>query len=257
MFMDERTFDRIARLFAARRGRREVAAALGALVAGAPALPAVAQVGAENPGTARCGTKGDPCGSSKDCCSGYKCNKKKGKCKSDGGSTCKVEGDRCSTDRDCCSDLICDSRGRCNQGESRVTFVRKWGEFGFADGQFDTPSGIGLDTDDGGVTVYVADTLNDRVQKFDSDGLFLTKFGDTGSGDQLLNEPHGVAVNAYSGDIYVADTAANKIKMWKNSGIATVTYDRSYGSRGSSTGRCPPGRTGSRHLSIGNPTRER
>ena len=38
-----------------------------------------------------------------------------------------------------------------------------WGSFGAGDGQFDHPSGIGVDLDG---NVYVTDESNHRIQKF-------------------------------------------------------------------------------------------
>ena len=46
------------------------------------------------------------------------------------------------------------------------------------DGQFNSPRGIFIDST--GKLVYVVDTANDRIQKFDSNGKFITKWGSTG-----------------------------------------------------------------------------
>ena len=43
-------------------------------------------------------------------------------------------------------------------------FLTKWGTEGTGDGEFDAPSG--LDVDSAG-NVFVADTLNDRIQVFE------------------------------------------------------------------------------------------
>ena len=45
---------------------------------------------------------------------------------------------------------------------------------GTGDGQFKTPSGIAVDSSD---NVYVTDGGNNRIQKFDSNGKFITKWG--------------------------------------------------------------------------------
>src|SRR6185437_6757200 len=56
---------------------------------------------------------------------------------------------------------------------SNGTFLTSWGSTGLSDGQFINPSGIGVDSKS---NIYVADYgENNRVQKFDSNGNFITK----------------------------------------------------------------------------------
>ena len=50
-----------------------------------------------------------------------------------------------------------------NSASAEVTFLNTWGNYGTGDGEFDTPWGIAL-SDTG--QVYVADTYNDRIQRF-------------------------------------------------------------------------------------------
>lgn len=63
-------------------------------------------------------------------------------------------------------------------GNSRVvkfskdgTYLFEWGKFGNKQGEFNIPHGIDLDKNG---FVYVADRENNRIQKFDSDGNFIT-----------------------------------------------------------------------------------
>ena len=81
-------------------------------------------------------------------------------------------------------------------------FITKWGSLGSGDGQFNYPNGVAIDSSG---NVYVADSDNHRIQKFDSSGGFITKWGSFGSEDGQLNGPSGVAVDS-SGNVYVADT---------------------------------------------------
>jgi DNA-binding beta-propeller fold protein YncE len=39
--------------------------------------------------------------------------------------------------------------------------------------------------------VYVADSGNNRVEKFDSSGNYVSQFGSSGSGNGQLNNPYG------------------------------------------------------------------
>lgn len=57
-------------------------------------------------------------------------------------------------------------------------FLAHWGSFGSGPGQFNYPTGI--DVDPLG-NVWVVDTLNNRIQLFDSSGAYLGKFGSYGS----------------------------------------------------------------------------
>lgn len=61
--------------------------------------------------------------------------------------------------------------------------------------------------------VYVADSGNDRIQKFDSTGAFITKWGFQGSGDGEFNKPAGIDVDI-SGNVYVVDTNNRRIQKF-------------------------------------------
>jgi tripartite motif-containing protein 71 len=103
------------------------------------------------------------------------------------------------------------------------SFVKKWGTEGSADGQFREPRGIAVDQSD---NVYVADTGNNRIQKFDSNGNFITKLN---SSDQaiLFHGPESVSVD-YLGNVYVADTGGNGILKFTNNGTyigALTTFE--------------------------------
>ena len=62
------------------------------------------------------------------------------------------------------------------------------GSLGSNPGQFNQPKGLTLDESD---NVYVADEFNNRIQKFDSDGNFITEIG-----QDRLNHPIDVAVDS-------------------------------------------------------------
>ena len=64
------------------------------------------------------------------------------------------------------------------------------------------PSGIAADNSG---NVFVADTWNNRIQKFDSNGNFITKWGSFGFDDGAFFDPYGIAVDN-SGNVFVADT---------------------------------------------------
>ncbi len=86
-----------------------------------------------------------------------------------------------------------------------------WGSWGSGDGQFISPAGVAVDSSG---NVYVADTGNHRIQKFTSDGHFVTKCGVEGSGDGQFRNPADVAVDS-SGNVYVADTGNHRIQKFE------------------------------------------
>jgi hypothetical protein len=93
-------------------------------------------------------------------------------------------------------------------------FVLKWGSFGSGDGQFSFPFGIAVD---GGGNVYVVDSQNYRIQKFDGTGGFLTKWGSGGLGGGQFNVPLGIAVDG-SGNVYVAERDNDRIQKFDGTG---------------------------------------
>lgn len=62
----------------------------------------------------------------------------------------------------------------CFGEEAPPIFKLKWGTQGSGDGQFLNPEGLAVDKN---AKVYVADQGNFRIQKFSSDGTFITKWG--------------------------------------------------------------------------------
>ena len=119
-------------------------------------------------------------------------------------------------------------------GEAQV-FLFEWGEPGNADGQFSEPSGISIDSSG---NIYVADSLNNRIQKFDDQGAFILKWGSAGSGIGQFDSPQGIAIDS-SDCVYVVDRSNNRIQKfdhsgnflmaWGSSGSANGNFDRPFG----------------------------
>ncbi len=118
------------------------------------------------------------------------------------------------------------------QADTPPTFLTRWGTNGIpgtGDGQFNNPRGVAVDNQG---NVYVADTLNDRLQKFTITGTFLAKWGTPGTGDGQFNDPEGVAVDK-AGNVYVADTGHDRIQKF----TITGTFLAKWGSFGSGNGQ--------------------
>jgi len=90
----------------------------------------------------------------------------------------------------------------------------QWGSKGSKDLEFNHPIGVSVASDG---SVYVADNLNNRVQKFTSEGIFVTKWGQWGADSGAVWSPHGIAV-ASDGSLYVADTRNHRIQKFTSSG---------------------------------------
>ncbi len=91
----------------------------------------------------------------------------------------------------------------------------KIGQEGMDDGEFSSPTGLALDKDG---NIYVADTDNHSVQKFDKDGKFLARWGGEASNQEgLFYYPRGLAAGL-EGDIYIADSGNNRVQKFDSEG---------------------------------------
>jgi sugar lactone lactonase YvrE len=99
---------------------------------------------------------------------------------------------------------------------------------GSGNGQFNFPNGVGVDAEG---NVYVADSGNNRIQKFMSDGTFVTMLSGTGTQNELFS-PNDVAVDM-SGNVYVADSLNNRIQKFQSDG----TIVKMWGSMGTGNGQ--------------------
>lgn len=104
-----------------------------------------------------------------------------------------------------------------------ATFVTEWGSLGTATGQFIVPNGVAAD---GAGNVYVADTGNNRIQKFTVSGAtvtFVKEWGSSGTDDGLFNTPGGITVDA-AGNVYVSDSNNNRIQKFDGNGVFLGTW---------------------------------
>ena len=106
------------------------------------------------------------------------------------------------------------------------TLVATWGTEGSGEGQFRGPSDIAVNSSEG--WVYVTDTGNHRVQRFNIFGRFFDAWRTEGSGDGQFNEPSGIAFDASQGLVYVTDTGSHRIQRFNSAGV----YFGQWGSEG-------------------------
>jgi tripartite motif-containing protein 71 len=92
--------------------------------------------------------------------------------------------------------------------------VKTIGSLGSGDGQFEEPGGIAVDSSD---NVFVSDTLNNRIQEFDSSGALVRIIGTSGTGNGQLKFPRGLAIDA-AGNLWVADAGNQRIQEFTTTG---------------------------------------
>jgi DNA-binding beta-propeller fold protein YncE len=99
-------------------------------------------------------------------------------------------------------------------------FVTRWGRnggagggdvaIGSADGEFNLPYDAAVDSRD---NVYVVDTSNTRVQRFDTSGRFLSRWGMPGIGPGQFHDPYQVAIDCRD-NVYVTDERNSRVQKF-------------------------------------------
>ena len=109
-------------------------------------------------------------------------------------------------------------------------FVSAFGSAGTGNGQFDEPTGIGVNPING--ELVVSDEKNNRVQVFNEKGEFVRTFGTEGAGNGQFKEPRGVAVDS-KGNIWVTDTGNDRVQEFNEKG----EYLAQLGTKGTGNGQ--------------------
>lgn len=99
-------------------------------------------------------------------------------------------------------------------------FLASWGTFADTQGRTSDPGDLlygprGIAVDAQG-DVWVTDTGNKRVCKYDAQGKPLAQYGGAGTGDGQFQEPVGLAIDR-GGSIYVADTWNRRVQVFDSS----------------------------------------
>ncbi len=110
-------------------------------------------------------------------------------------------------------------------------FIQSWGTNGSGPGQFDEPVGIAIHDASG--QIYVADSGNDRVQRFSTDGVYLGQWGSTGTQDGQFRQPRSISVDQATGSVFVAEQMGNRVQRFSPAGF----FQLRWGSNGTEPGQ--------------------
>jgi YD repeat-containing protein len=110
------------------------------------------------------------------------------------------------------------------------TSTIQFGAVGTGNGQFKAPATAAFDSSG---NIWVADTSNDRIQKFSPAGVFVAAYGTTGTGNLQFKGPWGIAIDQKSGNAFVSDQSNCRIEELN----AAAEYVRAFGTCGSGPGQ--------------------
>jgi NHL repeat len=107
---------------------------------------------------------------------------------------------------------------------TRYGLVSHFGQEGAGNGEFSAPAGVAVDQSSG--DVYVVDSGNARVQKFEAGGAYVSQFGGGETPASAFSSPSAVAVDnstnpfdASVGDVYVVDAGDNVVDRFTPAGV--------------------------------------
>ena len=103
--------------------------------------------------------------------------------------------------------LLLSSLACSNDRPKRAEFVAEWGSPGVDPGQFNEPIGIAVDASG---NVYVSDTGNNRIQKFNPDGVLLETWGTAGDKEGEFERPMHLHVDS-SGKLFIPEYGNDRI----------------------------------------------
>jgi uncharacterized protein YjbI with pentapeptide repeats len=119
---------------------------------------------------------------------------------------------------------------RIQKFDSSGNYISQFGSYGTGNGQFDRPYGVTINSTG---NIFTLENYNHRIQKFNSSGVYQSKIGalitTSSSANGSFNTPGDVAMFPSNGNVYVVDTANNRIQKFNSS----LTWVWSVGSTGS------------------------
>jgi tripartite motif-containing protein 71 len=122
--------------------------------------------------------------------------------------------------------VVDSSHDRIEKFDANGDFITAWGHAGSALGEFDfgssqdytKPPGGGIAV--GGTYVYVADSGNNRVERFSLEGTEAMQWGTKGSGPGQFSYPRGIAASAT--EVLVCDGDNRRIEKFNPEGVFEI-----------------------------------
>lgn len=108
------------------------------------------------------------------------------------------------------------------------SFLFSFGKNGTRNGEFNYPTNIFAGKDK---FLYITDSMNFRVQIFDTSGSFISTFGKHGDGSGDFSKPKGIAVDS-AGYIYVADALFDAVQIFDKDGRLLLAFGNTGHGRG-------------------------
>jgi len=93
--------------------------------------------------------------------------------------------------------------------------VVRFGSLGEEEGKFNQPKGIAVDKNR---NILIVDAGNNRIQKFDEEGNYLSQFGQAGQNEGEFFSPSHLAIDT-KGNIFVVDTGNQRVQKFTKGGI--------------------------------------
>ena len=120
----------------------------------------------------------------------------------------------------CTSGTNCDVANERSNGATCTAATCSAASQGSAAGQFINPDGMGLD---GAGNLYVADSINNRIQEFGNTGTFIRQWGTRGMLPGEFRTPVDVAVSPV-GDVFVADSRNERVQRFAQNGTVLASF---------------------------------
>lgn len=108
-----------------------------------------------------------------------------------------------------------------------AAFGSSLGSLGSGNGQFNQPLGIATAAPGGGVPngdVWVVDSKNNRVQRLNSKGEYLSQIGSAGTGNGQFSEPRAITVDS-TGNLWVTDAQNHRVQKFDSNGQFLMEID--------------------------------